>query len=162
MLLPDLLAYHRWADTRLLAAMANLSRDAYTAPFPDGNASPAATLVHLAAAGVAWITRLEGGHVKALLTEADLPSFERAAETLRETHYRLDALLKRYDETALQTPFHYVTTKGDAYTLRLAAVFVHVVNHGTYHRGQLANKLARRGVTPPATDFSLWDATRTA
>jgi uncharacterized damage-inducible protein DinB len=36
------------------------------------------------------------------------------------------------------------------------AVLRHVVNHATYHRGQVASKLKRLGVEPPATDFIFW------
>ena len=35
-------------------------------------------------------------------------------------------------------------------------VFRHLVNHGTYHRGQIAAKLERLGVEPPATDLVFW------
>ena len=35
------------------------------------------------------------------------------------------------------------------------AVYRHV-NHATYHRGQIASKLGRMGVTPPKTDFVFW------
>ena len=36
------------------------------------------------------------------------------------------------------------------------AVLRHVVNHATYHRGQVAAKLKRLGVDPPATDMIFW------
>lgn len=32
----------------------------------------------------------------------------------------------------------------------------HVVNHGTYHRGQLATMLRQLGVAPPSTDLILF------
>jgi uncharacterized damage-inducible protein DinB len=35
-------------------------------------------------------------------------------------------------------------------------VLRHVVNHSTYHRGQVASKLKRFGVEQPMTDFVLW------
>jgi uncharacterized damage-inducible protein DinB len=36
------------------------------------------------------------------------------------------------------------------------AVLRHVVNHSTYHRGQVASKLKRLGVEQPMTDFVFW------
>ena len=36
-------------------------------------------------------------------------------------------------------------------------VFRHIVNHGTYHRGQIANMLRQLGVKPPSTDLLYWD-----
>ena len=41
-------------------------------------------------------------------------------------------------------------------TLPPWAVLRHVVNHATYHRGQVASKLKRFGVEQPATDFVYW------
>jgi uncharacterized damage-inducible protein DinB len=35
-------------------------------------------------------------------------------------------------------------------------VLRHIVNHSTYHRGQVASKLKRFGVEQPGTDFVLW------
>jgi uncharacterized damage-inducible protein DinB len=36
------------------------------------------------------------------------------------------------------------------------AVMRHVVNHATYHRGQVASKLKRFGIQQPDTDFIDW------
>jgi uncharacterized damage-inducible protein DinB len=35
-------------------------------------------------------------------------------------------------------------------------VLRHVVNHTTYHRGQVASKLKRFGVVQPETDLVVW------
>ena len=35
-------------------------------------------------------------------------------------------------------------------------VLRHIVNHSTYHRGQVASKLKRLGVDPPSTEFVDW------
>jgi uncharacterized damage-inducible protein DinB len=32
----------------------------------------------------------------------------------------------------------------------------HIVNHSTYHRGQVAAKLKRFGIDQPPTDFFFW------
>jgi len=36
-----------------------------------------------------------------------------------------------------------------------------VVNHASYHRGQVASKLKRFGVEPPVTDLVAWAIERT-
>lgn len=38
----------------------------------------------------------------------------------------------------------------------LAQLIQHVVNHSTYHRGQIATLLRQLGHTPPPTDFGLF------
>jgi uncharacterized damage-inducible protein DinB len=46
--------------------------------------------------------------------------------------------------------------RGKSWVLPPWAVLRHVVNHATYHRGQVASKLKRLGVEQPPTDFVLW------
>ena len=46
--------------------------------------------------------------------------------------------------------------RGRVATLPPWAVLRHIVNHSTYHRGQVASKLKRFGVEQPATDFIFW------
>ncbi len=36
------------------------------------------------------------------------------------------------------------------------AVLRHIVNHTTYHRGQVASKLKRLGIQQAETDFVFW------
>jgi len=36
------------------------------------------------------------------------------------------------------------------------AILRHVVNHSSYHRGQVASKLKRFGIEQPATDLLFW------
>ena len=50
------------------------------------------------------------------------------------------------------------TLRGGGWTLTLPpwAMLRHIVNHSTYHRGQVASKLKRFGVVQPTTDFFWW------
>jgi uncharacterized damage-inducible protein DinB len=50
-------------------------------------------------------------------------------------------------------PLEYRGFDGKDYRRALGDAFVHVVNHGTYHRGQVATLLRQLGKTPPSTDF---------
>lgn len=47
----------------------------------------------------------------------------------------------------------YKSTEGLAYDSTLADILTHVVNHSTYHRGQIANLVAATGTKPEVTDF---------
>ena len=46
--------------------------------------------------------------------------------------------------------------RGRTATLPPWAMLRHIVNHSTYHRGQVASKLKRFGVEQPTTDFPFW------
>ncbi|HEX9485216.1 MAG TPA: DinB family protein, partial [Gemmatimonadaceae bacterium] len=56
----------------------------------------------------------------------------------------------------LTRPFTYTSLRGGTYTYPLGDVLQHVVNHGTYHRGQIAHFLRQQGETPPSTDYLLY------
>jgi uncharacterized damage-inducible protein DinB len=47
----------------------------------------------------------------------------------------------------------YKNLKGDAFAKPVWEILLHVVNHGTYHRGQIAAMLRQLGHVPPSTDF---------
>jgi len=47
----------------------------------------------------------------------------------------------------------YRTFDGSSHEQSLGDLLRHVVNHATYHRGQLATMLRQLGRTPPATDL---------
>src|SRR4029077_11403625 len=45
---------------------------------------------------------------------------------------------------------------GRTFTLPRWAILRHIVNHSSYHRGQVASKLKRFGIEQPITDFFWW------
>jgi uncharacterized damage-inducible protein DinB len=45
---------------------------------------------------------------------------------------------------------------GRTFTLPRWAMLRHIVNHASYHRGQIASKLKRFGIEKPCTDFFFW------
>lgn len=47
----------------------------------------------------------------------------------------------------------YLTTEGIKYSSRLDKILYHIVNHGTYHRGQIAYELREKGLEPIGTDY---------
>ena len=52
--------------------------------------------------------------------------------------------------------FTFRSMRGSMVSLPRWAALRHVVNHGTYHRGQIANMMRQVGVAPPSTDYFLW------
>jgi uncharacterized damage-inducible protein DinB len=53
----------------------------------------------------------------------------------------------------LDQTIHYAIADGSKYMNTVEQILFHVVNHSTYHRGQIASQLKLNGITPPVTDF---------
>ena len=74
---------------------------------------------------------------------------------LERAYRRFEELQPTLTPERLNTVY---TLRGGGWTLTLPpwAMLRHIVNHSTYHRGQVAAKLKRFGVEQPATDFFFW------
>ena len=53
----------------------------------------------------------------------------------------------------LENEIDYTNSKGIAFQNKIKDMLFHIINHSTYHRGQLMSELKLQGVTPIATDF---------
>ena len=53
-------------------------------------------------------------------------------------------------------PIVYRTLAGVEQQNPIGELVRHVVNHGTYHRGQIAMRVRQLGAVPPDTDYILW------
>ena len=56
-------------------------------------------------------------------------------------------------EFDLKSEINYKNFSGDSFSNSLENILFHIINHGTYHRGQLISELKLNGATPIATDF---------
>lgn len=154
--LPSLFAYTRWADDRVLAACGKLSAADYTREPAPGWSSLRSTLVHLAGATEAWARRLSGETVAAMPTEDEVPMLADASRMLLHAHEKLARILGELTPELRAEVWSYKNLRGEPKRVPRWAVLRHIVNHGTYHRGQIASKLRLLGHEPPQTDLILW------
>ena len=157
-----LFAYNRWADDHVLAVCRTLSQEQYTRELPGGMTSVRATLLHISLATQAWVRRIHGENVAAFPTENELPTVADAAHILAEVHDAFARLVSTLTPERLATIFAYRNLRNEEKRLPFWAVLRHVVNHASYHRGQVAVKLKRLGVDPPLTDLVRWAIDQTA
>lgn len=67
------------------------------------------------------------------------------------------AYLASLTEDDLSQPLAYVTTAGRPFSSTLWHILVHVVNHGTQHRAEIAQVLTQLGHSPGDLDMILYD-----
>lgn len=59
----------------------------------------------------------------------------------------------RQTQATLASAVRYTSTEGQGYESTLAEIMAHVVNHSSYHRGQIATLVAHTGTSPAVTDM---------
>jgi uncharacterized damage-inducible protein DinB len=151
----SLYAYDRWANNRVLDACRKLTAEQYGAEPVPGWSSVRSTVYHIALVTDGWLRGLAADPDESVPAEADLPTVEDAARLLDRAYQRLDQLLPTMTTERLTTNVT-LRRRGRTATLPPWALLRHLVNHSTYHRGQVASKLKRFGIEQPATDFVYW------
>lgn len=53
----------------------------------------------------------------------------------------------------LSKTISYKNTKGQAFENKISDILFHVLNHSTYHRGQIATDFRQNGIEPINTDY---------
>jgi uncharacterized damage-inducible protein DinB len=151
----SLYAYNRWADLRILEACRKLTPEQYAAePVPSWS-SVRSSIAHIAIATEGWLRGVAGESVQEFPTEADLPTVDAAGRLLDRAYEIFQGVSPGLTPELLATPRTF-SGRGRSVVLPPWAVLRHIVNHATYHRGQVAAKLKRLGVDPPATDMIFW------
>ncbi|MBI2215508.1 MAG: DinB family protein [Acidobacteria bacterium] len=149
----DLYRYTEWANERIAAALLPLPEETFNRDWGGSHPTLRDAFAHVVASEWIWLERWNG------LSPADPPAWmdERGAaaivEQMRIVNERRAEFLGALDESSLNARLAFKFLSGKAGEHRLGDLLVHVANHSTYHRGQLASMLRQAGATPPGTDF---------
>lgn len=148
-----LLRYHMWAQATLCAHLRSLPEALYTQVSPSSFPSVHETFVHMYVVDRGWFALLSDPAYQpsretylAFLAETagkDLAGMEALSGQL---HQRLLAFMEA------NSPEKELQYGGSLFTY--GDVIQHIVNHGTYHRGNIATILRQLGQAGVATDYS--------
>jgi uncharacterized damage-inducible protein DinB len=151
----SLFAFNRWANAKMLDACRKLTPEQYAAEPAPGWAPVRFTVYHIAVVTDGWLRTLANDPDQSFPAEADVPTPDDAARLLERADRTLDSLLPTLTPDVLATP-RTISRRGRTAVLPPWVVLRHVVNHTTYHRGQVASKLKRFGVQQAETDLVFW------
>lgn len=154
--LRELYDYNFWARDQQLAVCATLSEEQWARPLGSSFGSLRDTLKHLAGAEWVWLELFCGRSPSAVpwLKETETLDALRARWQSIESDMR--GYLAALQPEALSARLTFQYLKGETWTYPLWQCLVHLVNHGTYHRGQVTMALRQLGATPPGIDFLVY------
>lgn len=142
--------YNQWANARMLDAASKLSAEQFTADLKSSHRSVRDTLAHTLAAEWIWLERWNGTSPKGLLAAADFPTVESLKARWSQVEKQYTDFIGGLTEGSLESVIAYTNTKGERWEYRLGSMIQHLMNHSTYHRGQVTTMLRQLGaeVTP--------------
>lgn len=177
-----LYAYNRWANQRLFSVLEKLSDPQLASEIQSSFPSIRETVFHILFAEWLWLKRWQGTSPraagpdpnvtsatwKALLPGGGMPT-PRELTTIAELKAFRDSIEREWQEflsgltdASLHAPLAFKDMSGAPYSEPLVQVLQHVVNHGTYHRGQVTTMLRQLGAATVALDMLYFFREQTA
>jgi uncharacterized damage-inducible protein DinB len=144
-----LVDYHYWARDRVLDAASALAPDQFTRDLGSSFRSVRDTLVHFYSAEWAWCERWNGRSPTAHVPPESCPDVATLRVKWAELEGNVRAVLDRTGELGLDRVIEYSMLNGDPRASVFWHMVQHVVNHASYHRGQVTTMLRQIGAMPP-------------
>jgi uncharacterized damage-inducible protein DinB len=145
-----LVEYHIWARERCLAAVGGLTPQQFMQSLGSSFDSVRDTLAHLCGADEVWLARWHGTSPASLPSPARFPDLASLRSAWVPIDVGLRAHVSGLDAEGLRRMVTYRAFNGQTATLPFWQLLQHVVNHGSYHRGQVTTLLRQLGTSPPA------------
>lgn len=147
------LEYHAWATQKTLDSVVPLSTEELNRDMQTSHSSVWGSLNHTYQADAVWLIRMKGNVDAKLDGVAPAPDLV----TLRNVWSRLQGDFISWagglSDADWEKVIEYRFMSGKEGRSPIYENVLHVVNHGTYHRGQIVTMLRQLGAEPIATDF---------
>jgi uncharacterized damage-inducible protein DinB len=137
--------YNEWANRRVLKAITeqNVQDEKILSLFS-----------HQMSANYLWLHRIKGLPPPAIELWKTYPVTE-LARMVDEVSSMWLAFIQETE--SFDRVLKYNNYTGDYFENNVEHIMMHLVNHGTYHRGQVSLLLRMKGFEPINTDFITWD-----
>ena len=139
----SLYKYNHWCNEQMITLI-EAHHDAFT--------ERAQTLMsHILNAHHIWNNRLQ--RIDRIYGVWDLHAIKDLSKINTENFEASTYILERFDYEYL---LNFTNTKNENHISRVKDILYHIINHSTYHRGQLMTELKSQGATPVTLDFTFY------
>ena len=152
----ELFNYNTWANGRVFESVSHLSPEEFNRDLKSSFPSIRQTMLHFISAEWIWLSRWNGVSPSKAPDNWDASTFDSLRSIWNEVNGDLTKFVNGLTEAVLTSEITYQNLKGDRYSNRMEHMLRHVVNHSTYHRGQITTMLRQLGKEATSTDFILY------
>jgi uncharacterized damage-inducible protein DinB len=143
-----LLDYNYWARDRMLDAVSALAPDEFTRPLGSSFSSVRDTIAHICDAELIWLSRWNGKQPAGFQAPDRMPDLAAARSEWAGIESGMRAFLRDLGPQGVDRVLAYRDMRGNPRSDVFWQMLQHVVNHGTYHRGQVTTMLRQLGAQP--------------
>ncbi len=147
--LQHLYDYTYWANRRYFAVAEGLSEEQLFRKQGHSWDSVHGVLLHMLSSEWVWLQRWHGMSPKGHLSRQDFPTLASIQERWRTIEAEMRAFLESQSEESLEAVLSYTSFSGETFRAPLWQMLMHVPNHETHHRGELAVMFALMDVPHP-------------
>lgn len=153
--------YHIWANKQIFSRLKELPKDVYRQEVESVFPSIAGVLAHVYLSDAGWFDVFSGKRLKDTLRSAEERKEEIVSKDIEEMEAMFFELSDRYKSFLqpgenINQPLVIEHPSGDVMKTSVSDMLLHVVNHGTYHRGNITAMLRQMGYASVPTDYGVY------
>lgn len=153
-LLKDYTKYNIWANERICRILEPLGAEILDKELKSSFTTIRKTIYHIWDSEFIWINRFNGKSLKEGPSTTFKGSFLEFQNDFLGGSGKFFMYVLNKDSKDLEKELSYKNIKGDPFTNKIFHIIQHVVNHSTFHRGQIITMLRTAGITQLLpTDF---------
>ncbi|HVZ98112.1 MAG TPA: DinB family protein [Chitinophagaceae bacterium] len=142
----ELAAYNLWANAIVCGWLEQISDEQWSREIISSFNSIRETVLHIISAENAWLQRFKKQPAEWLQSTYKGTKDEHI-KLWKKTSEEFKLFVDDFNENDLNTNLDFKRLNGEAFSMPYYQLFAHVVNHATYHRGQLVTMLRQAGFT---------------
>lgn len=145
--------YSLWASLQVLEAARQLPAATLEADSGNSFGGILATLQHIYRADRIWRRRLAGEPGAPFAIAGESLTLEELEETWPEILNGLADWVKQQSNATIEERLEWINLKGEPKSEARYKILLHVVNHASYHRGQVITMIRQAGGAVVSTDL---------
>lgn len=151
-------AFNLWANEAIIACLRNTEKELLNRTVPSSFSSINLTIQHMLRAQKFWLAFIKQEDISRFKWAVRNEDIEVYFEELLENSAELKLVCSQFTEAEILETLS-LNQSWAKNNLPRYEYILHVVNHSTFHRGQLVTILRMLGVKEgiPATDYNIWN-----